>query len=138
MLVLVLGIVVLLGAHVLTTFRETRTRLIERFGAGPYRIAYAVVSIVGFILICWGFSRYRAEGWVQVWDPPVWTRHLTITLMWFAFVALAAMGRSRPDPRLAAPSHAGRDQDLGARASPRQRRSRRHDPVRLVARLGGL
>ena len=91
MLVLVLGIVVLLGAHVLTTFRETRTKLIERFGAGPYRIAYAVVSIVGFLLIVWGFSLYRAGGLVQIWDPPVWARHITITLMWFAFIALAAM-----------------------------------------------
>jgi hypothetical protein len=33
MLVLVLGIVVFLGVHSLTTFRETRTHLIERFGA---------------------------------------------------------------------------------------------------------
>ncbi len=91
MLVLVLGIVVLLGAHMLTTFRETRTRLIERFGAGPYRIAYSVVSIVGFLLIVRGFSLYRAGGLIQIWDPPVWARHITITLMWFAFIALAAM-----------------------------------------------
>jgi uncharacterized membrane protein len=91
MLVLALGIVVLLGAHVLTTFRETRTGLIEQFGAGPYRIAYSLASIVGFILIVWGFSRYRADGLIQIWDPPAWTRHVTITLMWFAFIALAAM-----------------------------------------------
>jgi uncharacterized membrane protein len=91
MLVLALGIVVLLGAHVLTTFRETRTGLIEQFGAGPYRIAYSLASIVGFILIVWGFSRYRAGGLIQIWDPPAWTRHITITLMWFAFIALATM-----------------------------------------------
>ena len=91
MLVLVLGIVVLLGAHVLTTFRETRTHLIERFGAGPYRIAYALVSIVGFLLIVRGFSLYRAGGLIQIWDPPVWARHITIPLMLFAFIALAAM-----------------------------------------------
>jgi uncharacterized membrane protein len=91
MLVLALGIVVLLGAHVLTTFRETRTGLIERWGYRPYRAAYALVSILGFILIVWGFSRYREHGLIQIWDPPHWTRHITITLMWFAFIALAAM-----------------------------------------------
>jgi uncharacterized membrane protein len=91
MLVLALGIAVFLGAHVLTTFRETRTGLIERAGFGPYRIAFSLASIVGFILIVWGFSVYRSGGLIQIWDPPVWTRHIAITLMWFAFVALAAM-----------------------------------------------
>ena len=91
MLVLVLGIIVLLGVHTLTTFRETRTGLIERFGVRPYKAAYALASVVGFALIVWGFSLYRAEGLIHVWTPPTWTRHLTIPLMWFAFVALACM-----------------------------------------------
>ncbi len=91
MLILALGIVVLLGAHVLTTFRETRTKLVEQLGYRPYRVAYSLASFVGFVLIVWGFSRYRAGGLIQIWDPPAWTRHITIALMWFAFIALAAM-----------------------------------------------
>jgi uncharacterized membrane protein len=91
MLILVLGIVVFLGVHSLTTFRETRTGLIERFGAGPFKSIYSVVALIGLALIVWGFSRYRAEGLIIVWTPPTWTRHLTIALMWFAFVALACM-----------------------------------------------
>jgi uncharacterized membrane protein len=91
MLILILGILVFLGAHMFTTFRETRAGLIQQYGLGTFKAAYSVVSLIGFVLIVWGFSRYRAEGWVQVWTPPVWTRHLTITLMWFAFVALACM-----------------------------------------------
>ena len=93
MLILILGIILFLGAHSFATFREARAGAIQQYGEGAYKGVYSVVSVIGFILICWGFSRYRAEGWVQVWDPPVWTRHLTITLMWFAFVALAAMGK---------------------------------------------
>ena len=91
MLILFMGIVVFLGVHSLTTFRETRTSLIERFGLGPFKGLYAVVAIAGFALIVWGFSRYRAEGLITLWSPPAWTRHLTISLMWFAFVALACM-----------------------------------------------
>jgi uncharacterized membrane protein len=49
------------------------------------------VAIAGFALIVWGFSRYQAEGLITVWTPPTWTRHLAISLMWFAFVALACM-----------------------------------------------
>ena len=91
MLILVLGIVVFLGVHSLTAFRETRTGLIERFGAGPFKGIYSLVALAGFALIVWGFSRYRAEGLIIVWTPPTWTRHLTIALMWFAFVALACI-----------------------------------------------
>jgi uncharacterized membrane protein len=91
MLILFIGIVVFLGVHSLTTFRETRTRLIERLGPGPFKGLYSVVAIAGFVLIVWGYSLYQAEGLIRVWTPPVWTRHLTIGLMWFAFVALACM-----------------------------------------------
>lgn len=95
MLVLMIGIVVFLGVHSLTTFRETRTGLIERFGLGPFKSVYSLVALVGFALIVWGFSRYRAEGLIIVWTPPAWTRHLAMALMWFAFVALAC---SNPAP----------------------------------------
>jgi uncharacterized membrane protein len=91
MLILFIGIVVFLGVHSLTTFRETRTRLIERLGLWPFKSIYSLVSLAGFALIVWGFSRYRAEGLITLWTPPAWTRHLTMLLMWFAFVALACM-----------------------------------------------
>ena len=89
--VLILGIVVFLGVHTLTTFRETRSRLIEKFGAGPFKGGYSLVAAIGLALIAWGFSRYRADGMIPIWTPPSWTSHLTISLMWFAFIALACM-----------------------------------------------
>jgi uncharacterized membrane protein len=92
MLILILGIVIFLGAHTLTTLRDRRASLIARFGAGPYKIGHSVASLIGLVLIVVGFSRYRADGWVQVWTPPQGMRHLTVALMWFAFVALASMG----------------------------------------------
>jgi len=91
MLLLILGIIIFLGTHTLTTLRETRAGLIARLGAGPYKGLYSVGSLIGFVLIVVGFARYRAEDWIQVWVPPAGMRHLTILLMWFAFVALAAM-----------------------------------------------
>ncbi len=91
MLVLILGIIVFLGVHTLTTYREIRASLIERFGLGPFKGLYSLAAFVGFALIVWGFSRYRAEGLIPVWTPPIWTHHLTISLTWFAFVALACM-----------------------------------------------
>jgi uncharacterized membrane protein len=91
MLVLVLGIIVFLGVHSLPMFHETRAHLIERFGLGPFKAVYSLVALIGFGLIVWGFHLYRAEGMIVVWTPPNWMRHVTILLMWFAFVALACM-----------------------------------------------
>jgi uncharacterized membrane protein len=93
MLILILGIVVFLGVHTLTTFRDTRADLIARLGEGTFKTLYSIGAAIGLLLIIWGFHRYRADGWVQVWYPPAGMRHVTITLMWFAFVALACMGR---------------------------------------------
>jgi uncharacterized membrane protein len=92
MLILILGIILFLGTHTLTTLRETRSELIARFGEKTFKGAYSLAAGVGFVLIVWGFSRYRSEDWIQLWSPPEWTRHITITLMWFAFVALAFAG----------------------------------------------
>jgi uncharacterized membrane protein len=89
MLILVTGIVLFLGAHCLTTFRATRTKLIQQFGEGVYKGAYSLVVTIGFVLIVWGFSRYRSEGMILLWTPPVWARHFAIVLMWFAFVSMA-------------------------------------------------
>ena len=90
MILLVLGLAVFLGVHCVSTLPRQRAALVARLGAGPFKIAYSLASLVGLVLIGWGFSRYRAEGMVQVWSPPAFTRHIAMTLMWFAFVALAA------------------------------------------------
>jgi uncharacterized membrane protein len=93
MLGLIIGIVVFLGAHSFTTFRDQRAALIARIGPMAYRIGHALISLLGFVLIVRGFAHYRAEDWIHVWTPPVWGRHLAILLMWFAFVSLASMGK---------------------------------------------
>jgi uncharacterized membrane protein len=93
MLILIVGIVIFLGAHTFTTLREARAGARSSLGEGAYKGLHSLVSILGFVLIVWGFHRYRAEGWVQVWYPPQGMRHLTILLMWFAFLSLAAMGK---------------------------------------------
>ncbi len=91
MTVLILGIIVFLGAHSFTALREPRAALIGRIGAQPYRGLHSLVSVAGLVLIIWGFALYREGGLIPVWTPPEGMRHLTILLMWFAFVSLACM-----------------------------------------------
>ncbi|MCB8820973.1 NnrU family protein [Microvirga rosea] len=90
MALLVLGLVVFIGTHAFSMARQARAGVIAKVGEGPYKGLYSLLSLAGIVLIAIGFGRYRAEGYIPVWDPPVWTRHLALLLVWFAFVMVAA------------------------------------------------
>ena len=90
LLVMIAGLVVFLGAHTLTTQRELRARIIASTGEGTYKILYSLVSAVGLALIVWGFARYRATGWIDVWNPPVAMKHITVALMLPAVILVVA------------------------------------------------
>ncbi len=88
--VLVLGLVVLLGAHIFVTFRDARAGLIARLGQNGYRGLFSIVALIGLVLIVWGYADYRAHGWIDVWSPPAFMRHITVGLMLFAVIFLVA------------------------------------------------
>jgi len=86
----IIGLIVFLGAHVFVSMRGEREALIKRIGRGPYLGLFTLVSIVGLVLIGYGFARYRAEGLIPLWYPPAWTRHIVVALMWPASIAVVA------------------------------------------------
>ena len=90
LLILILGLVVMLGAHVFVTFREARAAMMARFGENGYRVLFSIVSVVGLVLIIWGYGQYRAHEWIQVWSPPAFMRHITVGLMLFAVIFFVA------------------------------------------------
>ncbi len=90
MTVLIIGLVVFLGIHTLTTLRTPRAALIGRLGEGPYKGLYSLAAAVGLGLIVWGFGLSRTTAYHQLWYPPQWLHPVAIALMWPAFVALAA------------------------------------------------
>jgi uncharacterized membrane protein len=90
LLVMILGLVLFLGIHTLTTQRELRARVIASTGEGTYKIVYALVSLAGLALIVWGFADYRATGWIDIWHPPKWAKHITVALMLPAVILVVA------------------------------------------------
>ena len=48
---LIIGLIVLLGAHVFVTFRGARAKAIEQVGQIGYRILFTLVSLAGLALI---------------------------------------------------------------------------------------
>jgi uncharacterized membrane protein len=87
---MILGLVLFLGVHTLTTQRDLRGSLIASMGEGGYKIGYALVSLAGLALIVWGFAHYRAGGMINVWYPPRFLKHITVALMLPAVILVAA------------------------------------------------
>jgi uncharacterized membrane protein len=88
--ILILGLALFLGVHLLTMMRPQRAALIARIGENGYKGLYSLVSAVGLGLIVYGFARYRANEWIELWSPPVWTRHLAAFLVLPASIMLVA------------------------------------------------
>ena len=84
MLLLILGLVLFLGTHAFSMARDRRAEIVGRIGEGRYKLGYAALSLLGLVLIGVGFHDYRLSGYIPVWDPPVWTRHLALLLVWLA------------------------------------------------------
>ncbi|MGA2893466.1 MAG: NnrU family protein [Xanthobacteraceae bacterium] len=86
----ILGLVIFLGAHVFVTRRNERAVLVAKIGEWPYRGLFSLVAILGLVLLSYGFADYRAAGLITVWNPPAWTRHIVVVLMWPASIMVAA------------------------------------------------
>jgi len=90
MTVLILGLAIFLGAHSVRIVAEAwRTRQISRLGTYGFKGAYAIVSLLGFILLVWGYGETRSAP-IDLWVPPVWTQHIAALLTLPAFILLAA------------------------------------------------
>jgi uncharacterized membrane protein len=94
--VMILGLVLFLGVHVLTTQRDLRAQLIAMAGGAVYKIGYALAAATGLALIAWGFADYRATGLIDVWEN--WfspatlkiLKHITVALMLPAVILVVA------------------------------------------------
>lgn len=90
MIYLILGLVLFLGVHsVRIVADDWRTARIAAMGEGKWKGIYAIVSIIGFVLICYGYGLAR-QAPINIWAPPLWTRHITALLTLPVFILLAA------------------------------------------------
>ena len=88
MAMLVLGLIIFLGLHSTRILAEGgREKAIARLGEGPWKGIYSLLSVIGFVLIVWGFADARWAAPV-LWTPPAGARHATMLLMLIAMVLL--------------------------------------------------
>ena len=90
MLVLILGLIIFLGIHSVRIFGESwRRDAVARMGDGPWKGLYSLVSLLGLVLIIWGYGLARQDP-IVLWSPPIWTQHVAVTLNLIAAVLFTA------------------------------------------------
>jgi uncharacterized membrane protein len=90
MLTLISGLIVFLGVHSVRIVADPwRTAQIARLGELAWKGIYALISIIGFLLIIWGYGEARSAP-IVLWNPPVWTRHVASALVLVSFILIAA------------------------------------------------
>jgi uncharacterized membrane protein len=107
--ILILGLVIFLGVHSIRIFAPAwRTQQMARLGERGWKGLYAATSLIGFVLIVYGYGLARAQPTV-LWVSPGWLRALGALLTIPAFILLAAayVPHNRIKAKLGHPMAAG-------------------------------
>ena len=90
MTLLILGLALFLGVHSIGILAPAwRDRTAARLGQGPWMGLYSLASLLGLVLIVWGYGQARLDP-TALYAPPLWTRHLALLLMVPVFPLLLA------------------------------------------------
>ena len=89
MAMLIIGLVVFLLPHSLSIFAPQWKREKSQSLGSIFKAVYAIVSLIGLVLMVYGYSQTRINP-VFVWNPPAVMAHITALLLLFAMVLLVA------------------------------------------------
>jgi uncharacterized membrane protein len=84
---LITGLAIFMGAHLLPTVPAARNALLARLGEKTYKIVFSLVSLAGFALLVMGKAR---APFVPVYTPASWGHVATAAFMLPALVLLPA------------------------------------------------
>lgn len=90
MTLLILGLAIFLGTHSIHMLAPGfRQAGINKLGLWGWKGIFAVISIIGFVLLVMGYGEARQDP-TWLYHAPTWTRHLAALLMIPAMVLLVA------------------------------------------------
>ena len=92
MMLLIVGLILFLGVHLLPTSPDLRAGLQARLGTNGYKAVFSLLSLAGLIVIVLGYHKLQLHPGKNpiLWNPPEWTRHFAAGLMLPAMVLLVA------------------------------------------------
>lgn len=85
---LLAGLIIFFGVHLLPNVGDTRARLIAGVGEKLYMSLYSLLSLAGLLMLSNGKAR---ADWVEVWQPPEFLHNVTLGLMFLSVLCFAAM-----------------------------------------------
>lgn len=103
MSLLIVGLLIFFAIHMVPSMPDLRERTVSWLGSGRYRLLFAIIALIGFVLIVIGKARAQ---FVSLYVPPVWGRHATMLLVLVAMILLSAshmpsnLKRVTPHPML--------------------------------------
>lgn len=89
MLVLIAGLVVFFGVHAVRMLAPGWRDAQVAANEGRWKGLYSLLSLLGFVLLVWGYALYRPVA-PQLYVPPDWGRHVTYVLVWLGLIGLSA------------------------------------------------
>jgi uncharacterized membrane protein len=90
MSVLLLGLVIFFAVHSVSVVSDPwRDRIAEKIGEWQWKGLYALVSVVGFALIVWGYGLARLDP-IVLYTPPKWLHTVAMVLLVPVFPLLFA------------------------------------------------
>ncbi len=83
--ILILGLVLFFSVHVMSTVPSLKGAFTKVVGAKGYKPAYALLSIVGLVLIIIGYGDKPVLS-VPEWVAPSWARHVMMPALLIAII----------------------------------------------------
>lgn len=92
MMLLIVGLIIFLGIHLLPTNTEIRDGLVTRLGANGYKAFFSLLSFAGLAVIILGYHKMQLHPGKNpvLFDPPFWLRHVSMLLMLPAMILFVA------------------------------------------------
>ncbi|HWL72394.1 MAG TPA: NnrU family protein, partial [Burkholderiaceae bacterium] len=109
MALLIAGLIVFLGVHSVRILADDwRTAQIARIGPTVWKGGYALISLIGLVLIVYGYGLARQTP-IVLYTVPAWTRHVAalLTLVAFVLIAAAYVPKTRIKAKIKHPMVAG-------------------------------
>ena len=100
MTLLIIGLIIFLGSHSSRIFAESwRNHMIDRLGEVKWKGLYAIVSLIGLVIVVIGYGQARQNP-VVLWQPATYLTHIAVLLNLVAFIFLAGSASTNNAIRL--------------------------------------
>ena len=79
----IFGMTAFVGLHLMLSSHPIRSRLVEWLGEGRFQGAYSVLVLAAMF---WAWYAFESAPYIELWQSPLWTRHIPLGTMWLVMI----------------------------------------------------